>query len=56
MHGLGSENILPERNNAVRAGEAFVSAFSTKGADIEIYKDIPMARGSGALLRTPLAF
>ena len=47
MHGLGSENILPERNNAVRAGEAFVSAFSTKGADIEIYKDIPMGAGLG---------
>lgn len=47
MHGLGSENILSERNNAVRAGEAFVSAFSTKGADIEIYKDIPMGAGLG---------
>ena len=34
MHGLGSENIPPEKNNAVKAGEAFVSAFGTKGADI----------------------
>ena len=47
MHGLGSENIPPERNNAVRAGEAFVAAFDTKGADIEIYKDIPLAAGLG---------
>lgn len=47
MHGLGSENIPPEKNNAVKAGEAFVSAFGTKGADIEIYKDIPMGAGLG---------
>ena len=47
MHGLGSERIPPAQNNAVKAGEAFVSAFSTKGADIEIYKDIPMCAGLG---------
>ena len=47
MHGLGSENIPPERNNAVRAGEAFAAAFGTKGADIEIYKDIPVGAGLG---------
>ncbi len=47
MHGLGSEGIPPERNNAVKAGEAFVSAFGTGGADIEIYKDIPMGAGLG---------
>ena len=47
MHGLGSENIPPEKNNAVRAGEAFVAAFGTKGADIEIYKDIPIGAGLG---------
>ena len=47
MHGLGSENIPPERNNAVKAGEAFVSAFGTKGADIDIYKDIPIGAGLG---------
>lgn len=47
MHGKGSENIPPERNNAVKAGEAFVSAFGTNGADIEIYKDIPMGAGLG---------
>ena len=47
MHGLGSEDIPPHKNNAVKAGEAFVSAFGTKGADIEIYKDIPMGAGLG---------
>ena len=47
MHGRGSETIPPGRNNAVLAGEAFVSAFSTRGADIEIYKDIPMGAGLG---------
>ena len=47
MHGLGSESIPPEKNNAVKAGEAFVSAFGTKGADIEIYKDIPIGAGLG---------
>lgn len=47
MHGMGSERIPPEKNNAVRAGEAFVSAFGTRGADIEIYKDIPVGAGLG---------
>lgn len=47
MHGFGSENIPPEKNNAVKAGDAFVSAFSTKGADIEIYKNIPVGAGLG---------
>ena len=52
MHGLGSENIPPEKNNAVRAGEAFVAAFGTRGADIDIYKDIPLGAGLGRLTRT----
>ena len=47
MQGLGSEHIPPEQNNAVRAGEAFVSAFGTCGADIRILKDIPMGAGLG---------
>lgn len=47
MHGKGSESIPPQQNNAVKAGEAFVSAFGTRGADIEIYKDIPMGAGLG---------
>ena len=47
MHGMGSEDIPPEKNNAVRAGEAFVAAFGTRGADIDIYKDIPLGAGLG---------
>ncbi len=47
MHGKGSEDIPPEKNNAVRAGEAFVAAFGTRGADIDIYKDIPLGAGLG---------
>ncbi len=47
MHGYGSERIPPEKNNAVKAGEAFVEAFRTKGADIEIWKDIPIGAGLG---------
>lgn len=47
MHGMGSESIPPEKNNAVKAGEAFAAAFGTRGADIEIYKDIPIGGGLG---------
>lgn len=47
MRGLGSESIPPEENNAVKAGEKFVSAFGTRGADITILKDIPMGAGLG---------
>ena len=47
MHGMGSEQIPPERNNAVRAGELFVSARGTCGADIEIRKNIPQGAGLG---------
>ena len=47
MHGLGSESIPPEHNNAVKAGEAFVNAFQTTGADITVFKDIPIGAGLG---------
>ncbi len=47
MHGMGSENIPPEENNAVRAAEAFVSRFQTAGAEIAIYKNIPVGGGLG---------
>lgn len=47
MHGMGSEGIPPERNNAQKAGEAFVEAFHTTGADITIYKNIPVGAGLG---------
>ena len=47
MHGMGSEGIPPEGNNAVKAAEGFVSRFSTTGADITVYKNIPIGAGLG---------
>ncbi len=47
MHGMGSESIPPEENNAQKAGEAFVAAFGTCGADITVYKNIPVGAGLG---------
>ncbi len=47
MRGMGSESIPFESNNAVRAAQAFVEAYGTCGADITVYKNIPMALGFG---------
>lgn len=47
MHGMGSETIPPEENNALKAAELFSSAFGTDGADITVYKNIPMGAGLG---------
>ena len=47
MHGMGSEGIPPEKNNALKAAEAFSEAFQTKGVDITVYKNIPMGAGLG---------
>lgn len=47
MHGMGSESIPPEENNAYRAGERFVERFQTTGADITVYKNIPVGAGMG---------
>ncbi len=47
MHGRGSENIAPADNNAVKAAEAFVKEFATCGADITVWKNIPMGAGLG---------
>ncbi len=47
MHGQGSEKIPPEKNNALKAAEAFSLAFGTDGADITIFKDIPIGAGLG---------
>lgn len=46
MHG-GGEDIFPEENNAYRAATAFVKAFGTCGAEIKIYKNIPIGAGMG---------
>ena len=47
MHGMGSESIPPEENNAQRAGEKFVARFGTNGANIKIFKNIPVGAGMG---------
>ena len=47
MHGLGSESIPPEHNNALKAAEAFSKKFHVNGADITIYKNIPIGAGMG---------
>lgn len=47
MHGMGSESIPPEKNNALFAAERFSKAFKTTGADLTIYKNIPMGAGMG---------
>lgn len=47
MRGLGSESIPPENNNALKAAEAFSEKFGVNGADITVYKNIPMGAGLG---------
>ncbi|MCD8306782.1 MAG: 4-(cytidine 5'-diphospho)-2-C-methyl-D-erythritol kinase [Clostridia bacterium] len=47
MHGLGSESIEYEDNNAVKAALLFQKTFGTRGVDITVYKNIPMGAGLG---------
>lgn len=47
MHGLNSESIPFEENNAVKAAKAFIQKFGTCGADITVYKNIPIGAGLG---------
>lgn len=47
MHGMGSETIPQESNNAKKAADAFSEAFQTNGADIIVYKNIPIGAGLG---------
>ena len=47
MKGMGSESIPPEKNNALKAAEAFSKVFGTDGADITVYKNIPIGGGLG---------
>ena len=47
MCGMGSEDIPPEKNNAVKAAERFIGRFGTCGADIAIKKNIPVGAGLG---------
>lgn len=47
MKGMGSESIPPESNNALKTAEAFSERFGTDGADITVYKNIPIGAGLG---------
>ena len=47
MHGEGSEAIPHESNNAAKAAEEFVKRFDSTGADITVWKNIPMGAGLG---------
>lgn len=47
MHGQDSELIPFEENNAVKAAQLFIDAYGTNGADITVYKNIPMGLGAG---------
>lgn len=47
MRGMGSESIPPEKNVALRAAELFSETFGTGGAEVTVYKNIPIGAGLG---------
>lgn len=47
MHGRESESLPFDINNAAIAAERYVERFDTCGADIVVYKNIPMGAGLG---------
>lgn len=47
MHGQGTELLPYEQNNAARAAESYINTFNTCGADITVYKNIPVGAGMG---------
>lgn len=47
MHSMGFEALPPENNNAYKAAVAYMNRFSTRGADITVYKNIPSGAGLG---------
>ncbi len=47
MHGQGTESLAYEDNNAVKAAQAYINKFGTGGADIKIFKNIPVGAGMG---------
>jgi 4-diphosphocytidyl-2-C-methyl-D-erythritol kinase len=47
MHGMGSELIPHEKNNAYLAAEKFIAKYNTCGVDITVFKNIPMGAGLG---------
>ena len=51
MHGMGTETLSYEMNNAAKAAERYIEHFGTCGADIKIYKNIPVGGGLGGVRR-----
>ena len=51
MMGMGSESIPPEKNNALKAAEAFSKRFGVDGAEITVYKKYPDRRRLGRFVR-----
>lgn len=47
MKGQGTEFLPPENNNAYKAATAYTRAFGVGGADITVYKNIPVGAGLG---------
>lgn len=47
MHGMGCELLEPEKNNAYLAAKRYQSRFDCGGADIKIFKNIPVGAGMG---------
>ncbi len=47
MKGQGSENIPPEKNNALQIAERFSQKFGVNGVDVTVYKNIPIGAGLG---------
>lgn len=47
MHGRGTELMPFEENNAAKAARLYSEVFKTCGADIKIYKNIPLGAGMG---------
>ncbi len=47
MHGEGCEILDPEKNQALIAAEKFVKRFGTEGADLTVWKNIPVGAGLG---------
>ncbi len=48
FHGLDAYRIPHGENNATKAGDLFVQTFGSFGADIDVYRDIPMGAGLGS--------
>ena len=47
MRGIGEDVLSTTNNNAYKAAQLFKETFGTKGADIKIVKNIPLAGGLG---------